>query len=95
MARPWWVRGMRWAGVGLTTLIGVLLVAFVLVTQSAFGRERVRQVAVQIAERYLLGSLHLGALRFGPGCALAIDSVSLRGPDDSLLVALGPTRATC
>ena len=95
MARPWWVRGIRWAGVGLTTLIGVLLVAFVLVTQSAFGRERVRQVAVQIAERYLLGSLHLGALRFGPGCALAIDSVSLRGPDDSLLVALGPTRATC
>ena len=95
MARRWWVRGVVWTGVGITSLIGVLLVALILVTQSAFGRERVRQVAEQVAGRYLLGSLHLGALRFGPGCALAIDSASLRGPDDSLLVSLGSARATC
>jgi translocation and assembly module TamB len=86
---------MVWTGVGLTTLIGVLLFVLVLVTQSAFGRERVRQIAVRVASGYLLGSLHLGALRFGPGCALAIDSAALRDPDDSLLVSLGPTRATC
>ena len=95
MARRWWVRGIVWTGVGFSTLIGVLLFILVLVTQSAFGRERVRQIAVRVAQGYLLGSLHLGALRFGPGCALAIDSAALRDPDDSLLVSLGPTRATC
>ena len=95
MARRWWVRGIVWTGIGFSTLIGVLLFILVLVTQSAFGRERVRQIAVRVASGYLLGSLHLGALRFGPGCALAIDSAALRDPDDSLLVSLGPTRATC
>src|SRR3954451_22062993 len=95
MARRWWVRGVAWSGVGLTVLIGLLLVALVLVTQSAFGRERVRQIAERLAGRYLLGSLHVGALTFGPGCTLAIDSAALRDPDDSLLVALGPARATC
>jgi translocation and assembly module TamB len=95
MARRWWVRGVVWTGVCFATLIGVLLFILVLVTQSAFGREQVRQIAVRVASGYLLGSLHLGALRFGPGCALAIDSAALRDPDDSLLVSLGPTRATC
>ena len=95
MARRWWVRGVMWTGVGFATLIGVLLFILVLVTQSAFGREQVRQIAVRVASGYLLGSLHLGSLRFGPGCALAIDSAALRDPDDSLLVSLGPTRATC
>jgi len=95
MARRWWVRGVVWTGIGSATLIGVLLFILVLVTQSAFGREQVRQVAVRVASGYLIGSLHLGALRFGPGCALAIDSAALRDPDDSLLVSLGPTRATC
>jgi len=95
MARRWWVRGIVWSGIGLATLVGVLLVILVAVTQSAYGRERVRQVAVRMASRYLLGSLHIGALRFGPGCALGIDSAAMRDPDDSLLVALGPARATC
>ena len=95
MARRRWVRGLVWTGVGFSMLIGVLLFILVLVTQSAFGRERVRQIAVRVASGYLLGSLHLGALRFGPGCALAIDSAAMRDPDDSLLVSLGPTRATC
>lgn len=95
MARRWWVRGIVWTGIGFACLIGVLLFALVLITQSAFGRERVRQVAERLAGRYLLGSLHLGALRFGPGCALAIDSAAMRGPDDSLLVSLGPARAQC
>jgi len=95
MARRWWVRGVVWTGVGFATLIGVLLFILVLLTQSAFGREQVRQIAVRVASGYLLGSLHLGSLRFGPGCALAIDSAALRDPDDSLLVSLGPTRATC
>jgi len=95
MARRWWVRGVVWTGIGFATLVGVLLFILVLVTQSAFGREQVRQIAVRVASGYLLGSLHLGALRFGPGCALAIDSAALRDPDDSLLVSLGPTRATC
>ncbi|HEX5075789.1 MAG TPA: translocation/assembly module TamB domain-containing protein [Gemmatimonadaceae bacterium] len=95
MARRWWVRGIVWTGIGFATLIGVLLFVLVLVTQSAFGREQVRQIAVRVASGYLLGSLHLGSLRFGPGCALAIDSAALRDPDDSLLVSLGPTRATC
>jgi len=95
MARRRWVRGIAWAGVGFSTLVGVLLFILVLVTQSAFGREQVRQIAVRVASGYLLGSLHLGSLRFGPGCSLAIDSAALRDPDDSLLVSLGPTRATC
>ena len=50
----------------------------VLVTQSAYGRDLVRQQAERLAGRWLLGSLHLGNLRFGPGCALAIDSAALR-----------------
>ena len=95
MARRWWVRGVAWSGVGLTVLIGLLLAALVLATQSAFGRERVRQITERIVGRYLLGSLRLGALTFGPGCTLAIDSAALRDRDDSLLASVGPTRASC
>ena len=49
MARRWWVRGIVWTGIGFSTLIGVLLFILVLVTQSAFGRERIRQIAVRVA----------------------------------------------
>ena len=55
MARRWWVRGVVWTGIGSATLIGVLLFILVLVTQSAFGREQVRQVAVRVASGYLIG----------------------------------------
>ena len=58
------------------------------VTQSVFGRERVRQIAERVAARYLLGSLHVGRCASAPA-APGIDSASLRDPDDSLLVASG------
>ena len=95
MARRWWTRAIQWVGYGLGIVLAVLLFVVLLATQTVYGRERVRQVIVRLAQQQLLGSLTVGALHFGPGCALAIDSVVLRDPDNVLLAQLGPTRATC
>ena len=90
-----WRRGIRWGAV-LVGIVAVLAAAVVgIATQSAFGRERVRRIAERMVGAAMTGSLTLGALRFGPGCALAIDSARLRDAADSLLISVGPTRAQC
>ena len=86
---------IKWSGFGLAVLTVLVLLVIVSATRTAFGRERVRRVIVDVANRSLLGSLHIAALRFGPGCAVAIDSAVLRGPDEALLAAIGSARAKC
>ncbi|HWP71614.1 MAG TPA: translocation/assembly module TamB domain-containing protein [Gemmatimonadaceae bacterium] len=86
---------VKWSGIALALLVVLVLLVIVSATRTAFGRERVRQVIVNVANRYLLGSLRVEALRFGPGCAIAIDSAVLRGPDEALLAAIGSANATC
>ena len=86
---------VKWSGIALALLVVLVMLVIVSATRTAFGRERVRQVIVNVANRYLLGSLRIEALRFGPGCAIAIDSAVLRGPDEALLAAIGSANATC
>jgi hypothetical protein len=71
------------------------VVALALLTHSAFGREQLRRFAVELAASRLTGSLHLGALRFGPGCALGVDSLALRDGGGTLLAATGALHARC
>lgn len=95
MARRRWTRWLAWTGIALGAIAGLALGVLLVLTRTSFGRERVRQIVAEVANRGLLGSLHLGALRFGPGCALAIDSAVLRDARDSLLASVGPARGTC
>ncbi|MFL5574489.1 MAG: translocation/assembly module TamB domain-containing protein [Gemmatimonadaceae bacterium] len=89
------LRLLRWMGIGLATLlvacVALLLVAF----YTAAGRDRVRDVVARLASGHINGTLHLGRLRFTPGCAIAVDSLAMRDADDSLLVATGPVGARC
>ena len=57
---------VKWSGIVLAVLAVLVLLVIVSATRTAFGRERVRQVIVNVANRYLLGSLRVEALRFGP-----------------------------
>jgi hypothetical protein len=95
MATRWWNRVIRWIGIGLATVAVLFLLVVLVATKTAYGLERVRQIVVRLANQQLLGSLRIGALRFGPGCALAIDSAVLRDPGATLVAELGPVRATC
>ena len=93
--RPLWRRGLRW-GATAVALVAVIAATVVgIATQSEFGRERIRRVAERMVGASMTGSLSLGALRFGPGCVLSIDSARLRDGSDSLLMSVGATRAQC
>jgi translocation-and-assembly-module (TAM) inner membrane subunit TamB-like protein len=95
MARRWLVRSISWIGIAIGAVVAFLLVVLLLTTQTSYGRERVRQLVVRFANQQLAGALYVGALRFGPGCALSVDSVVIRDPDKAVLLELGLVRATC
>ena len=82
-------------GLTLAALCVLAVVALALLTHSAYGREQVRRLVVDVAARGLTGSLHLGALQFGPGCAVGADSLVLRDSGGTLLVATGALHARC
>jgi hypothetical protein len=67
--------------------------AFVALTRTNFGREWVRGQIVELAKR-VNGRVYVGRLSGGFFGGIAVDSLEIRGPDDSLFVATGPLRAT-
>ena len=67
--------------------------AFVALTRTNFGREWVRGQVVELTKR-VNGRVYVGRLSGGFFSGISVDSVEIRGPDDSLLVATGPVRAT-
>lgn len=70
-------------------VLGLLAaLAVVSVTQTSFGRERVRRLLMHYAARSS-GKIYIGRLGGGLITGVTIDSLEIRGPDDSLFVATG------
>lgn len=83
--------------VAAAAFAGVVLVAALAVwavTNTSWGLERVRQLVLTQARGSVRGSLHLGRLSGSLLGDLQVDSVEIRGDDDSLFVATGPVRVT-
>jgi len=76
-------------------VVGLLVLAVAVgVTQTAYGRGWVRRLIVaQLAPR-LHGKLYVGEIRGGFVTGATIDSIEIRGPDDSLFVASGRVTVT-
>src|SRR5919199_3305692 len=76
--------------------LGLMVVAAVLsITQTPFGRERVRRVinsalASAMAGR---GSMYVGHISGTLFTGVVIDSLAIRDADDSIFIATGPVRA--
>ena len=81
---------------GIMFFLGLVAVAVVLaITQTAFGRERVRDY-VMLRLRSALGdrgSMYIGTIGGNLFTGIVIDSLELRDDEDSLFVATGPLRA--
>src|SRR5688500_6362515 len=79
------------ASAAVLLALGVLAALLVVgVTQTAFGRQIVRDlVQEQLASR-VQGRLHVGTIGGGLLTGVTVDSLEIRGPDDSLFVASGP-----
>ena len=73
----------------LLVLSVIVALAVVGVTQTTFGRERVRALVMSYAER-VEGTVYIGRLSGGLFTGVTIDSLELRDPMDSLVVATGP-----
>ncbi|HEX6534423.1 MAG TPA: translocation/assembly module TamB domain-containing protein [Gemmatimonadaceae bacterium] len=85
------------ASASVMLLLGLIVVAVVLaVTQTAFGRERVRryltaQIAAGLGKR---GSMYIGRISGSLFTSVVIDSFAIRDDEDSVFVATGPVRVT-
>ncbi|HET6682005.1 MAG TPA: hypothetical protein VFG84_12445, partial [Gemmatimonadaceae bacterium] len=88
-------RAAAWLlGVVLGLVVLVTAALFVL-TQTGIGVSWVRSFAIDMAQDAVHGRLYLGRLDLGFGCAVSVDSVEIRDPSDSLMLATGPVRARC
>jgi len=71
----------------------MLAVALVVgVTQTGTGQDYIRHIVQDQLQPQLRGKLYVGRISGGFLDGVTIDSVELRGPDDSLVVASGPVR---
>ena len=73
---------------------GGIIGAFVAATQSEGGRDAIRRVVEGQLARTMKGRIHLGRISGSFLTDLAIDSLEIRGPDDSLFAATGRLRVT-
>lgn len=83
--------------VAAAAFAGVVLVAVLAVwtvTNTDWGLERVRQLVVAQARGSVKGRLHVGRLTGSLLGDLQVDSLEIRGLDDSLFIASGPIRVT-
>jgi hypothetical protein len=71
-------------------IVGGLMAA----TQSDGGRDFLRRQLSRQLGRGIKGTLHIGKLSGSFITDLTIDSVLIKGPDDSVFVATGPIRLT-
>ena len=83
--------------VAAAAFAGVVLVAVLAVwavTNTEWGLERVRQLVVAQVRGSVRGRLFVGRLSGSLLGDLQVDSVEIRGADDSLFIATGPVRVT-
>jgi translocation and assembly module TamB len=60
------------------------------VTQTGYGRRVVRDLVVERIAPRVRGSLHVGQITGGLFTGFTVDSLEIRGADDSLFIASGP-----
>jgi autotransporter translocation and assembly factor TamB len=65
---------------------------FVAGTQGERGRDWIRQVVQAQLARTVRGKVHLGTISGSLLTDFRVDSIEIRGPDDSLFLATGPIR---
>lgn len=73
----------------LLALAVVLVLAAAVVTQTPWGRDRIRAFAESRIRNAIGGTIHLGRISGSLFTNVIIDSVEIRGPDDSLFAATG------
>ena len=78
------------SGVALLALGLVVGLVVVLVTQTGYGRDRVRDLLVTRVKSAVHGRMYIGHISGGLLGGVVIDSLEIRDPDDSILVASGP-----
>ena len=79
---------------GLSLVVLGLLVALVvvLITQTPYGRDRVRDIIVGRIKPAVHGRMYVGDIHGGLLGGVIVDSLEIRDPDDSLLLASGPIK---
>lgn len=83
------------ASAGVLLTLGLLIAAAVVsLTQTSFGRERIRRLLVEriAAAMSGRGTLYIGRIGGGLLSGVTVDSLALRDADDSLVVSTGPVR---
>ena len=78
------------SGVALLALGLVVGLVVVLVTQTGYGRDRVRDLLVTRVKSAVHGRMYVGHISGGLLGGVTIDSLEIRDPDDSLMLASGP-----
>ncbi len=83
--------------VSASVILGIVLVivgAVLAITQTGFGRERIRRLVLARAVSSLgkRGTLFIGRVSGSLFTELVVDSISLRDAEDSLVIATGPIR---
>ncbi|HEY2849723.1 MAG TPA: translocation/assembly module TamB domain-containing protein, partial [Gemmatimonadaceae bacterium] len=73
---------------------GGVVGGLVAATQSDGGREWIRAQIQRVVQRTMKGKLHLGKMSGSFLTDLAVDTIAITGPDDSLFISAGPTRVT-
>ena len=77
---------------GLSLVVLGLLVGLVvvLITQTPYGRDKVRDIIVGRIRPAVHGRMYVGDIHGGLLGGVIVDSLEIRDPDDSLLLASGP-----
>lgn len=78
------------SGLALFALGVVAGLAVLFITQTDFGRDRVRDALVSRVKSSVNGSMYVGKIRGGLFGGVVIDSIEIRDREDSLLLASGP-----
>ena len=76
----------------LVGLLVVLVLSFVGVTHTGFGRSRVRSMIMTMLEGRVKGKVYVGHISGGFFNGVTIDSVEIRDDQDSVFFASGPIR---
>lgn len=78
------------SALALVLVAGAVVASLVATAATQWGRDRVRDLAVALLTPRVRGSLYLGRITSGLYGSVTIDSLAIRGRDDSLFLASGP-----
>ena len=74
----------------LLSLAVLVVIAFVSLTHTEFGENRVRSLVESMVKGKVKGKIYIGRMSGGFFSGATIDSLEIRDDEDSLFVATGP-----